>query len=153
MHEDVEPSRLMKLLTQAIKYQSTEGVIKPSIKLDLFEGRQKVVQQEQETIIKSVEKVVKYQEEAKINCMTLSWGEELLALGGFDGLIEIYNTIDYSYHSGLTFQAEGTALFHEHPVTLMEFNQTDQILASGDSKGLIKLWNLENGKLLRKIQS
>jgi WD40 repeat-containing protein SMU1 len=45
VHEDVEPSRLMKLLTQAIKYQSNEGVIKPGIKLNLFEGKQKIVQQ------------------------------------------------------------------------------------------------------------
>jgi hypothetical protein len=37
----------MKLLTQAIKFQATEGLIKPSIKLNLFEGRQKIVLQEQ----------------------------------------------------------------------------------------------------------
>lgn len=62
---------------------------------------------------------MKYQEEAKINSMTLSWGEEYLALGGFDGLIEIYNTIDYTYHTGLKFQAEGIALYHDNPVTLL----------------------------------
>jgi predicted DNA-binding antitoxin AbrB/MazE fold protein len=74
VHEDVEPNRLMKLLTQAVKYQSSEGVIKPSIKLDLFEGKQQVVKQEQETIIKSIEKTVKYTEDAKINAIALSWG-------------------------------------------------------------------------------
>lgn len=45
VHEDVEPNRLLKLLTQAIKYQSSEGVIKPNIKLNLFEGKQKIVKQ------------------------------------------------------------------------------------------------------------
>lgn len=65
-----------------------------------------------------------------------------MALGGFDGLIEIYNTIDYSYHTGLKFQEEGTALFHDHPVSLMEFNHSDEMLASADTKGLIKIWNL-----------
>lgn len=142
IHQDVENGRLLKLLTQAIKFQSQEGTIKPNIKLNLFEGKQKVVLQEQESLIKSVEKVVRYPEDAKINCLALSWGEELLALGGFDGLIEIYNTIDYTYHTGLKFQAEGTALFHDHPITIMEFNQSDDILASADSKGLVKLWNL-----------
>ena len=38
-------------------------------------------------MIKSVEKVVKYGEDAKINAIALSKGEEMLALGGFDGLI------------------------------------------------------------------
>ena len=83
--------------------------------------------------------------------MALSWGEEYLALGGSDGLIELYSTIDYSYHTGLKFQAEGTALFHDHPVTLIHFNYNDTILATADSKSLIKLWNLETGRLLRKI--
>ena len=76
----------------------------------------------------------------------------MLALGGFDGLIEIYNTLDYSYHTSLKFQAEGTALFHDHPINLMEFNSSDEMLVSSDLKNLIKIWNLENGKLLRKIE-
>jgi WD40 repeat-containing protein SMU1 len=87
IHQDVESNRLLKLLTQAIKYQSHEGMIKPNIKLNLFEGKQKIILQEQETLIKSIEKVIRYPEDAKINCISLSWGEELLALGGFDGLI------------------------------------------------------------------
>jgi WD40 repeat protein len=33
----------------------------------------------------------------------------------------------------------------------MEFNYTDDILATVDSNGLVNMWNLENGKLLRKI--
>jgi WD40 repeat protein len=34
----------------------------------------------------------------------------------------------------------------------MEFNHSDEILVSSDAKHLIKIWNLENGKLLRKLQ-
>lgn len=45
IHQDVENGRLLKLLTQAIKFQSLEGTIKPNIKLNLFEGKQKVVLQ------------------------------------------------------------------------------------------------------------
>ena len=73
-------------------------------------------------------------------------------MGGSDGLIEIHSTIDYSYHTGLKFQAEGTALFHDHPVTLMQFNHNDTILASADTTGMVKLWNLETGRLLRRIE-
>ena len=75
MHSEVQPRRLITLLTQAIKLQSQQGELKPSVKLDLFEGRQKAVVEEQETIIKTIEKVVKYEEEAKISSLTLSWGE------------------------------------------------------------------------------
>lgn len=46
-HEEVENSRLLKLLTQAVKYQSQEGAVRPGVRLNLFEGRQKAAQLEQ----------------------------------------------------------------------------------------------------------
>jgi hypothetical protein len=41
--------------------------------------------------------------------------------------------------------------FHDFPIEGMRFNHTDEILASVDMKGIINIWNLKNGKLLRKI--
>lgn len=69
-----------------------------------------------------------------------------------DGLIELYSTIDYSLHNGLQFQADGVMLYHDHPVSLLSFSHCDKMLMSADRSGLIKLWNLDNGKLLRKLQ-
>lgn len=75
MHEDVEQGRLLKLLAQAVKYQANEGIIKPNIRLSLFEGRQHEPKLEQETVIKSIEKVVKYSADSKVECLSLSWSE------------------------------------------------------------------------------
>lgn len=41
--------------------------------------------------------------------------------------------------------------FHDFPIHEMQFNYSDEILASVDTKGIINIWNLKNGKLLRKI--
>jgi WD40 repeat protein len=35
----------------------------------------------------------------------------------------------------------------------MQFSRGDEMLASADIKGLVKLWNLESGKLLRRVQA
>lgn len=41
--------------------------------------------------------------------------------------------------------------FHDFPIHALEFSHTDEMLASVDSKGLVNVWNLKTGKLLRKI--
>lgn len=41
--------------------------------------------------------------------------------------------------------------FHDYPIQAIEFNYTDEMMASVDTKGIINIWNLKNGKLLRKI--
>jgi WD40 repeat protein len=82
--------------------------------------------------------------------LKLSWSEEYLAIGGVDGLIELYNTRDYSLYDN-EYQREGQMFFHDYPIHCMEFNYTDEMLASADTKGIVNVWNLQNGKLLRKI--
>lgn len=65
-----------------------------------------------------------------------------MALGGRDGLIEIYNMFDYSYHTGLKFQSEGVSLFHDNAVLMMQFSYGDEMLVSSDDKGIVKIWNM-----------
>lgn len=143
--------RLLHLLTQSIKYQVAENVVNPSIKLNLFSGVQEELKVEPEAIIKQVEKTINYNEESKITALKLSCSEEYLAIGGIDGLIELYNTRDFSLYDN-DYQREGEMFFHDFPIHEMQFNYSDQILASVDTKGIINLWNLKNGKLLRKIE-
>lgn len=42
-------------------------------------------------------------------------------------------------------------MYHDDPVCCLEFNETDELLASADIKGCVKIWNMESGKLLRKF--
>ena len=43
-------------------------------------------------------------------------------------------------------------LYHDNSVEHMIFNETDELLASADSKSVIKVWSMESGRLLRKIE-
>lgn len=44
-------------------------------------------------------------------------------------------------------------MLHKDPVLSLAYSYDDLILASGDRSGLIKVWNLETGKLLKKIEN
>lgn len=43
-------------------------------------------------------------------------------------------------------------MIHENPVLSLCFNSDDELLASGDKCGIIKIWRVQNGKLLKKIE-
>lgn len=43
-------------------------------------------------------------------------------------------------------------LYHDHSIESMRFSQNDDMLVSIDSKGFSKLWNMQTGQLLRKIE-
>lgn len=40
-------------------------------------------------------------------------------LGGIDGLIEIYNPIDYNLHTGLAYQADDIMMYHDHAISAL----------------------------------
>jgi WD40 repeat protein len=42
-------------------------------------------------------------------------------------------------------------LYHNNSLEHILFNDTDELLTSIDSKGVIKIWSMESGRLLRKI--
>lgn len=107
---------------------------------------------ETEQLIKAQDKLLKYNEESRITAIKISNKGEYIALGGIDGLIEIYDPLYYTLHNGLAFQAEDVMLYHDDPLTHLHFNETDEMLLSADIKGNVKIWNLSTGKLLRKLQ-
>ena len=44
-------------------------------------------------------------------------------------------------------------MFHTDSVVALCFNESQDMLASGDRNGLAKVWNVANGKCLRKIET
>jgi len=62
-----------------------------------------------------------------------------LACGSIDGVIEIFDPIQFSIKQDLQYQKDGLYLKHKDPVTSLVFNDDDDVLASGDSNGGIKI--------------
>lgn len=76
-----------------------------------------------------------------------------MAVGFDDGLIELYNPNQYKINTKLEYQSSNNYLFHTSSITCLSFQETDDMLASGDKTGQLKIWNLLTGKCLRKINT
>jgi WD40 repeat-containing protein SMU1 len=76
-----------------------------------------------------------------------------LALGGIDGLIEIWNIHEMQLDKNLSYQASDLFMIHKQSILSLIFSNDNQLLAAGDSEGIIKIWKFSNGKCLRKIEN
>lgn len=128
-------------------------MVNPNIKLDFFTDYRFEFKEEQEVIAKNVEKMVKYPIESKINAMAFSKRGTYLALGCDDGLIEMYDPNNYQVSTQLTYQNEGNFMFHTEPINCLAFNETEDMLVSGDRSGVAKVWAVATGKCLRKLEA
>lgn len=77
---------------------------------------------------------------------------EFLALGGSDGLIEIWDYEKMTMQiEKLKFQKDGLFMVHQSPVLSLNFSSDNRLLTSGDKTGTIKVWKVADGKCLRQI--
>jgi WD40 repeat-containing protein SMU1 len=53
----------------------------------------------------------------------------------------------------LKYQKEEDFMMHDHAVLCLAFSLDGDLLASGDSAGMIKVWRLQNGACVRKFPS
>ena len=82
----------------------------------------------------------------------MSKNGEYLALGGSDGLIEVWNFKTMKLDTErLLYQSEGRFMVHHCSILALDFSLDERILASGDKSGTIQVWKVSDGKLLRKI--
>lgn len=86
---------------------------------------------------------------------TVTAKDEFIALGGSDGLIEVWSQSNLSL-APLPFQQAEMYMVHESPVQSLDFSkemsQDKLMLASGDKQGVIKVWKVMNGKCLRTVE-
>lgn len=66
--------------------------------------------------------MLRYDEESRVTALQISNNGEYIAIGGIDGLIEIYEPLEYTLHTGLSYQADGVMLFHDDSIELMRFS-------------------------------
>jgi WD40 repeat protein len=81
------------------------NIVNSNIKLDLFSDFRYEFKEEQELIVKSPEKLVNYPEKSKVLCMCFRSKGTHLAVGGSDGLIEIYDPNNYQVNINYSYQS------------------------------------------------
>lgn len=147
------PSRLLHLLTQSLRFQESQGVITPNIRLNIFTGHIPPPEDEIDRLPMNVEKRVRLGQQARVSSARFSSTGQMLAVGSVDGLIEVYDPVLCRVRTDLAYQAEEAFMVHKGAVLALDFSADDELLASGDVTGTIKVWRVSTGKLLRKLEN
>lgn len=87
----------------------------------------------------------------KVQSVAVSNSSLYLALGGQDGLIEVWDYSAMSLAEDLPYQAADLYMLHVKSVLALRFSRDDKLLASGDSEGLVRVWKFADGKKLREL--
>lgn len=78
---------------------------------------------------------------------------QILALGGSDGLVRLWNTKEMKLEIERTlYQKEGKFLSSNASITAIDFSRDDKLIILGDKNGCIKVMKVSDGKVLREMQ-
>eukprot|EP00828_Plagiopyla_frontata_P042030 TRINITY_DN6174_c0_g1_i2.p2 TRINITY_DN6174_c0_g1~~TRINITY_DN6174_c0_g1_i2.p2 ORF type:complete len:548 (+),score=109.35 TRINITY_DN6174_c0_g1_i2:140-1783(+) len=150
---ETKSSRLMELLGQALKYQQYNNPKqKANLQLNIFTGEVLKQQEEPPKIIDRIEKVVKFPQEAKCQMIKFSHNGKFVVVGGIDGIIEVWDSSTGKLRKDLDYQGEDNLMLHSSAIYSLDLTQDDDLLASGDVEGNIKVWRVATGRCLRKFE-
>ncbi|RLN95171.1 hypothetical protein BBJ28_00014793, partial [Nothophytophthora sp. Chile5] len=170
----VEPSRLLTLLGQALKWQQMQvneglmlGLVAPGEDFDLFQGgaKEKVVDRSEKLVRKSAGKI-KFSKTSAPQCAQFSRDGRMLVTGAKDGFVEVWDFEKCKLRKDLEYQAKVPSglqstfsdradefMMHDESVTAEAFSRDGELLATGSEEGKIKVWKLATGLCLRRFDN
>ena len=141
------PSRLLTLITQALRYQQIQGVLPAGQQYDLFRQISPDILQP-EFFPNRLHGVVKFGKTAQPLSIAFSPDGQHFVTGSSDGLIEIWNFLTCKIRKDISYQASGEFMIHKFHIFCINFSKDGSLLVTGDSEGSIKMWELSSGKCL-----
>jgi WD40 repeat protein len=87
-------------------------------------------------------------EESKAECMDING--DLVAIGTADGFINILNSVTLQVPKELSYQEQNPMVNSKRVISVI-FSNDGKLLASGDVEGNIKVWKVNDGACIRKI--
>ncbi|KAI3378696.1 hypothetical protein SNEBB_005621 [Seison nebaliae] len=150
----VQPSRLLTLLNQSLRWQKKEGMIIPGTSVDLFRGKSIIEKNAVEHYPTKLHRIIKLSSSKKtVETAKFSPDGQYLITGSFDGTIEVWNFITGRLRKDLKYQMEKDYMKMNNCILSLTFTSDSELLGSGDDGGDIVIWKLDNGQPLKKIRN
>jgi WD40 repeat-containing protein SMU1 len=146
----VEPSRLLALLGQSMKYQQSIGLLAPGISFDLFHGHKKTSKRDNEdNVVRKELEIFRGMKERLIQCLCFAPDGQSFVLAGQEGFIEVWDTESLKIRQDLDYQQQGKYLNQGSSVLCGSFSKDGDHLAVGSSNGQVKIWRLSSGQAVK----
>ncbi|CAO3678526.1 unnamed protein product [Rhizopus stolonifer] len=141
-----EPSRLMTLLNDCIKWQQQQGLLPYGEPLDLLRSSNKVQSIEQDIFANHGYASIKFPgKNTYAECTAFSPDGQYFATGSVDGFIEIWNHMTGKLRKDLKYQGEEKLMSMEQSVICLNFSSNNELLVSGSTDGKIAIWRVHSG--------
>ncbi|MEN2497520.1 MAG: Serine/threonine-protein kinase smu1 [Marteilia pararefringens] len=150
--KDVQPSRLLTLLGQSLKWQQAQGILPPGQHIDIFLGKASEKQIEPDAIPKNLLVSMKFNAESYPECALFTPDGQYLITGSADGFIEIWNYSTGKLRKDLIYQAQNRLMVMESSILCLTCSDDSKLLASGSQSGKIRIWNICTGVCVQKFE-
>ncbi|OBZ87860.1 WD40 repeat-containing protein SMU1 [Choanephora cucurbitarum] len=148
----VEPSRLMTLLEDCIKWQQHQGLLSEEVEFDLFRTTDQLQQVEPEALANLPSVSIKLPgKNTYAECTLFSPNGLYLVSGSVDGFIEVWNYANGKLRKDLKYQAEENLMAMDQAVLSLGFSADSEWLASGSTDGKIAIWKIQSGFCTRRF--
>ena len=148
----VQPSRLLSLLGQSLKFQQSQGLLPHGVAFDLFKGSRKAARKDvEERIPKKLKGTIVLNKNTKVESVSFPPDGQCLVTGSMDGFIEAWDFETQQLRMDLEYQQKNDFMFQEGSILCCTFSKDSDHLATGSQSGQIKVWKVSSGLCLRKF--
>ena len=153
----VPPSRLLALLSQAVKWQQLQGILPHTAAIDLFAGTAAAdtlaaASATSNLMSPPTRNTRLIRLTPPTVCLSLSFsptGTYLLS-GSSDGVLELFNPDTGRLSRDLVWQERGEVMRHDEGVMCTAFSIDGELIASGGRQGGLCVWRVSSAVCLRR---